>query len=970
MSSFVKAKSTKNNRDAKYGSQAGPINQRRSDEAITNYTSGSGRIYQALDPKSGAKLNEGNLKLLRRAAEKHNLHFIEQGGIYKSEEHAIKWINAIEDIFESEVIKNKGKPYKFGASTTIFIPNFLNWQYYHTKHTMSFRPPLYLKLKREPGGPPLKTMTESRMGKAKTLALSDSPPTPYNPEQKRAAIQRFLAKRKKRLSKKGTIGSGLASLKISTPKVETPIQKVHTPPAQAFLEQQKKRELEMEESRINDRNISWNYQNSVIQKEFKKKFKDIQAIKKEWSKDSTFKHIHKIIKRIDQHIHFTNIELDKSYTYSQSNFSGQWNKKGIATTKTVIDAHGNKKVARATEEDKTKQREQINSIKKKLGDLEKIKNRLGVLRDEVRLKIKSKGINVKTAKGFTDDLRKNYKELGIDYLLKPSDIQSDLTYNEDDTQEYSAIMKEIFNTIAKPCRVNDIDYDKEYVQGGLEELFGFELKDLDNGVDVEWGFEKDEKETIEKLANARGLVKLRHNKEELKKLFDRAPKLANGYVVRMIAFELQKTGRILNKTGPAPQKLPADWSVQTSRSTGKQYLYNKKTNERLWIVDPRNPCVGFKWEGKNKVLINVCGDNKGGDAKISVKGFNDEKLFSMDYKKNPNLWIDLILEGYGVDPQCPWLDTFYVNTKDKSGPGKGNLYIHRPWLHWFTYYVHFNKKQPGRQHLALLKGSTFKQLITFELGNFFIFDEYAQPDDMVNHVQSGLLLDETTSYMMYKDGKVVDTNVHISEPGALHYYLEYEKNNKKPLTKNNVESLDKGSSTDSSEYANSDDYMFQNFHVVKTHPQQWDIIETKYRQGGIDYLKKDIRRLKNQINTGVYGRPRIIQKRMYQGKEITESPSDSREADHYEAVTLLLEKMEELHIIMEGEDMEELPSSEESYKFSLPSDISSLSETTGGRRKRRTRRKKRRKKKTKRKRGGKKKTKRKRKRKKRKTRRR
>ena len=217
---------------------------------------------------------------------------------------------------------------------------------------------------------------------------------------------------------------------------------------------------------------------------------------------------------------------------------------------------------------------------------------------------------------------------------------------------------------------------------------------------------------------------------------------------------------------------------------------------------------------------------------------------------------------------------------------------------------------------------------------------------MINHVQSGLLLDETTSYLMRdKNGGVQDTKQYISEPGPLYYHLKYTKedgasSSVPAIFKKQMNLIDNMSSlTDSSKYSNSDDYMFQNFHVVKTHPQHWDIIETKYKQAGENYLKKDIKKIKNQINTGVYGRPKIIQKRMYQGKEITEYPSyhyDSRETDHYEAIIELLKKMEELYSTM-------VPGLDSNFD--------------GGRRKHKTRRRRKRKKKTKRKRGGKRNTK-------------
>lgn len=956
MSSLVVDKPTKTKRDAKYGSQAGPLNQRKGDESITDYTSISGRKYLALDPKSGTKLNEGNLKLLRLAADKHKLHYITEGGWHKSKEYPVKWINAIEDIFETEVIKNNGKPYKFTAGTSILIPSHVRWIYENPPpnqgKSMSFTPLRMIKIKRAPNQPPLKTMTEGKKKKAEAMAKKESdakkPPAPYNKEQRKAAVKRYLEKRKRRFAKYGTVGTGLKTLSISTPKNETVTPKVHTPPAQAFLEQQKRKE-KLEQDRIDDRNTSWNYQNRVIQEKFKKKFKDIQAIKKECSKDSIFKHIHKISNRIDQHIHHTNIELDKSYTYKQSNFSGQWNERGISSYKTVIDKDGNKKRAKSTPEDISRQKEQINTIKKKIGDLEKIKNRLGVLRDEVRLKFKSKRIDIQKETKYPSDLKKNYKDVGIDYLLKPSDIQPDLIYDEDDTQQYSAIMQDIFQAIAKPSRINDIEVDKDYFEGGLEEVFGFELDRLD-GIDAPYGFEESEKETVEKLANSRGLIKLRKDKMALKTLFDKSPEMINNYVANVIAHEMKNQGRLIGMQNKAPQ-LPKPWSIHTSKSQGKQYLWNKVTNERLWVVDPRNPCVGFKWGGqggKEKIMVNICQGSSSGGRIIAIKGINNDKPFEMSYQKNPNIWIDLIAEGYGIDPACPWLDVFYIDT-EKKGNNKASLYIHKPWLHWITYHVYYNRDQ--RKHLSLLKANKFKQIITFEIGNIYIFDEYAQPANMINHIQSGLLLDETTSYLMRdKNGGVQDTKQYISEPGPLYYHLKYVKEDgasssipaifqKQMNMMDNLSSL-----TDSSKYSNSDDYMFQNFHVVKTHPQQWDIIETKYKQAGVNYLKKDIKKLKNQINTGVYGRPKIIQKRMYQGKEITEYPSynyDSRETDHYETIIELLKKMEELYSTMgSGSD-----DSIENLNFD------------GGRKKHKTRRRRKRKKKTKRKRGGKRNTK-------------
>ena len=962
MSSLATGKQTKGNRDAKYGSQAGPINVRKGDEKRGDYTSGSKRKYIGLDPKSGTKMNEGNLKLLRLAANKNNLHYVTEGGWHKSRDHPVKWINAIENVFETEVITSNGKQYKFTGQTTILIPSHVRWLYEHPPANqgkpMSFVPGRMIKIKRAPNQPPLKTMTEGKKKKAaitaKKQADSKKAPSPYNAEQKKAAIKRYLAKRKKRYAKSGTVGTGLKSLSISTPKKQAITPKVHTPPAQAFIQQQQMKE-EREQSRISDRNSAWNYQNSVVLKKFKQKFKDIQAIKKESSKDSIFKHIHKIISRIDQHIHFTTIELDKSYTYSQSNFSGQWNKRGYANTKTIVGKDGNKKVARATQEDKDKQKAQIDSITQKLGTLEKMKNRLSILRDDVRPKFNSKKIDVKTEKGYTAELKKNYKDLNIDYVFKHSGIESGLDYDDDDTQQFSAMMKDIFSAVAKPCRANDINFDEDYYDD-LKEIFNFEIRDLD-GIDVIYGFQPSEQETIEKVANSRGLVKLRKDKSALKAFFDNYPEIINNYIVNVIAHQIKQHNRLLGMQNAKPPALPKPWSKHTSKSQQKDYLYNAVTKERLWIVDPRNPCVVFRWGGANgreKILVNVCGNSSSGGRIIAVKDFNNGKPFSMTYQKNPNLWISLIVEGYGIDQSCPWLDVFYVNSEKKSSNNKQQLYIHKPWLHWLTYHIANN--QGAKKHLQLLKANKFGQIISFEQGNIFIFDEYAQPSELIHHVQTGLLIDETTSYLKEINKGVFDTNNFVSEPGPLYYYLKYENEGNKQFEKKMMNEMENASSLslNSSSYSNVDDYMFQNFHVVKTHPQNWDVIQTKYEQAGKEYLRKDIKRLKKQINSGVWGRPKIIQKRMYQGKEITEYPSyhfDSRETDHYEGIGKLLSKMEELYSTMgSGSDSSSLKS--------LSDDSIENLDFSGGRRKHRTRRKKRRKKKTKRRRGGKRKTKR------------
>eukprot|EP00944_MAST-04C_sp_MAST-4C-sp1_P013749 g13749.t1 len=52
-------------------------------------------------------------------------------------------------------------------------------------------------------------------------------------------------------------------------------------------------------------------------------------------------------------------------------------------------------------------------------------------------------------------------------------------------------------------------------------------------------------------------------------------------------------------------KLPKEWSVHISRSTKKRYIFNSKTNERLYNVDGLDVCWGFLWDGERKLYKNV-----------------------------------------------------------------------------------------------------------------------------------------------------------------------------------------------------------------------------------------------------------------------------------------------------------------------------------------------------------------------------
>ena len=55
----------------------------------------------------------------------------------------------------------------------------------------------------------------------------------------------------------------------------------------------------------------------------------------------------------------------------------------------------------------------------------------------------------------------------------------------------------------------------------------------------------------------------------------------------------------------ANSKLPKEWSVHVSRSTGKRYIWNSATNERLYNVDGLDVCWGFLWNGERKLYKNV-----------------------------------------------------------------------------------------------------------------------------------------------------------------------------------------------------------------------------------------------------------------------------------------------------------------------------------------------------------------------------
>ena len=52
-------------------------------------------------------------------------------------------------------------------------------------------------------------------------------------------------------------------------------------------------------------------------------------------------------------------------------------------------------------------------------------------------------------------------------------------------------------------------------------------------------------------------------------------------------------------------QLPKPWSSHVSRSTGKRYIFNPITNERLYNVDGLNICWGFVWNGERKLYKNV-----------------------------------------------------------------------------------------------------------------------------------------------------------------------------------------------------------------------------------------------------------------------------------------------------------------------------------------------------------------------------
>ena len=55
-------------------------------------------------------------------------------------------------------------------------------------------------------------------------------------------------------------------------------------------------------------------------------------------------------------------------------------------------------------------------------------------------------------------------------------------------------------------------------------------------------------------------------------------------------------------------QLPEPWSSHVSRSTGKRYIFNQVTNERLYNVDGLNICWGFVWNGErklNKIVLTM-----------------------------------------------------------------------------------------------------------------------------------------------------------------------------------------------------------------------------------------------------------------------------------------------------------------------------------------------------------------------------
>ena len=108
MSSFISKKTGTPN--------AGPINIRKADQSITTYTSGTGRIYEAIDPKSGKNVKQHNKELLRLAAQEGGLDYDESR--FQSKDGPVKWLNAIEKVFETKVIScDNGKQYKWETNT-------------------------------------------------------------------------------------------------------------------------------------------------------------------------------------------------------------------------------------------------------------------------------------------------------------------------------------------------------------------------------------------------------------------------------------------------------------------------------------------------------------------------------------------------------------------------------------------------------------------------------------------------------------------------------------------------------------------------------------------------------------------------------------------------------------------------------------------------------------------------------------
>ena len=75
--------------------------------------------------------------------------------------------------------------------------------------------------------------------------------------------------------------------------------------------------------------------------------------------------------------------------------------------------------------------------------------------------------------------------------------------------------------------------------------------------------------------------------------------------------------------------LPKPWSSHVSRSTGKRYIWNSVTNERLYNVNGLDPCWGFLWVGpagnQKKMYKNVITNVQTYDFPNNVGTFGNQK---------------------------------------------------------------------------------------------------------------------------------------------------------------------------------------------------------------------------------------------------------------------------------------------------------------------------------------------------------